>query len=126
MSSCGYLSWASLFRSSPSSRIMFSDLPPLKADSVCSMHQVYSSSVSPFHAKTGTPVAAMLSDGVTLKQRTFQNQALTQRPHDPALRRCSVSSLQSAKGRRHPLGCSAVILHRTTTLLPLRDALESQ
>ena len=23
------------------------------------MHQVYSSSVSPFHAKTGTPVAAM-------------------------------------------------------------------
>jgi len=33
--------------------------PPGKAARVCSIHQSNSSSVSPFQAKTGTPVAAM-------------------------------------------------------------------
>ena len=50
------LLWTMAVRSPPSSRIMLG-LPPLaKAVSDCSMHQRYSSSVSPFQAKTGTPL----------------------------------------------------------------------
>ena len=42
-----------------SARIKLRPLPSLKAVSCCSKHQLYSSSVSPFHAKTGTPEAAI-------------------------------------------------------------------
>jgi hypothetical protein len=49
-------------RSPPSSRIMLRGLPSGNEASCCSIHHVYSSSVSPFQAKTGTPVAAMLYD----------------------------------------------------------------
>merc|ERR1719450_607845 len=54
----GNFSCTRLVRSPPSSRIMFKGLPSGKTR-VCSMHQTYSSSVSPFHAYTGTPTAAM-------------------------------------------------------------------
>ena len=45
-------------KSLPSSRIIFAShgLPSLQI--VCSIHHSYSSSVSPFQAKTGTPLAA--------------------------------------------------------------------
>jgi hypothetical protein len=43
----------------PSSKIMLGACPSLKLFKLCSMHQIYSSSVSPFHANTGTPVAAI-------------------------------------------------------------------
>lgn len=55
---CGYFSWTKLVRSPPSSKIMFNGWPSGKT-SVWSMHQRYSSSVSPFQANTRTPVAAI-------------------------------------------------------------------
>ena len=48
--------------SPPSSRIMFGPSPPGQV-SACSVHHQYSSSVSPFQAKTGTPCG---SSGVPL------------------------------------------------------------
>jgi hypothetical protein len=38
---------------------MLRGFPSGKAHRVCSIHQLYSSSDSPFQAKTGTPVAAI-------------------------------------------------------------------
>ena len=58
LSNSGYLSCTRFVKSPPSSRIIFSGWPSGKM-SVCWMHHSYSSSVSPFHAYTGTPVAAM-------------------------------------------------------------------
>lgn len=55
---CGYFSWTRLVRSPPSSRIMLRGSPSAKTN-VCSMHQTYSSSVSPFQAYTGTSVLAI-------------------------------------------------------------------
>ena len=46
--------WTSSVASPPSSRIMFGVLPSGQV-SACSVHHQYSSSVSPFHAYTGTP-----------------------------------------------------------------------
>ena len=46
--------WISSVASPPSSRIMFGPLPSGQV-SICSVHHQYSSSVSPFQAKTGTP-----------------------------------------------------------------------
>ena len=54
----GYFSWTRLVRSPPSSRIRLRGCPSGKT-SVCSIHQMYSSSVSPFQAYTGTPVLAV-------------------------------------------------------------------
>jgi len=53
-----YLSWIIIVRSPPSSnkRFGFQSLFPLI---VCSIHHQYSSSVSPFHAKTGMPFFAI-------------------------------------------------------------------
>ena len=63
----GYFSWIKLTKSPPSSRIIFNDFPSEKAVRVCSMHQLNSSSVSPFQAKTETPVAAILDSPVITK-----------------------------------------------------------
>ena len=57
-SRCGCLSWMILVASPPSSRTYWASSRPGPA-SVCSMHHSYSSSVSPFQAKTGTPRAAI-------------------------------------------------------------------
>ena len=48
--------WTSSVASPPSSRIMFG--PPSGQVSACSVHHQYSSSVSPFQAKTGMPCGA--------------------------------------------------------------------
>ena len=49
--------WTSIVASPPSSRIMFGPRSgsPLKPVSAFSVHHQYSSSVSPFQAKTGMP-----------------------------------------------------------------------
>src|SRR5690625_1524256 len=57
--------WTSIVASPPSSRIMFG--PPSGHSSACLVHHQYSSSVSPFQAKTGTPVGAL---GVPLRPTT--------------------------------------------------------
>ncbi len=46
--------WTSMVASPPSSRIMFGPSPPGQVR-ICSVQAQYSSSVSPFQAKTGTP-----------------------------------------------------------------------
>ena len=55
----GYLSNTMLVKSPPSSRIIFSGLPPSKANNVCSIHQSNSSSFMPFQAYTGMLAAAI-------------------------------------------------------------------
>ena len=50
--------WTSSVASPPSSRIMFGPSPSGHV-SACSVHHQYSSSVSPFQAKTGMPASAM-------------------------------------------------------------------
>jgi hypothetical protein len=57
-SRCGWRSWMTFVASPPSSSTIFGVQPPGPL-SVCSMHHSYSSSVSPFQAKTGTPRAAI-------------------------------------------------------------------
>ena len=49
--------WTSIVASPPSSRIMFGPSPSGHT-SACSVHHQYSSSVSPFQAKTGTPLGS--------------------------------------------------------------------
>ena len=56
---CGYFSWTIQVTSPPSSRIMLASQGWPSFSTVCSMHHQNSSSVSPFQAKTGIPVAAM-------------------------------------------------------------------
>jgi hypothetical protein len=46
--------WTSIVASPPSSRIRFGPSKPSHSK-ICSVHHQYSSSVSPFQAKTGTP-----------------------------------------------------------------------
>src|SRR5256885_14495236 len=53
--------WTSIVASPPSSRIMFGPVFPSPESgqrSICSVHHQYSSSVSPFQAKTGIPAGA--------------------------------------------------------------------
>ncbi len=55
--------WTNRVASPPSSRIMFGPEVPVSGSaegqrSACSVHHQYSSRVSPFHAKTGTPLGA--------------------------------------------------------------------
>lgn len=54
----GNLSCTKLVKSPPSSRIKFNGLPSLN-NRVCSIHHIYSSSVSPFQAYTGIPAFAI-------------------------------------------------------------------
>ena len=72
--------------SPPSSRIMFGP-PPSGQRSACSVHHQYSSSVSPFHANTGTPRSSAC--------RRADRDA---RPRGPGWRRCCSSP--SAPRRR--------------------------
>ena len=73
----GYFLCTSAVRSPPSSRIRFSFLPSLKASSCCSRHQLYSSSVSPFHANTGTPAAAMAAAAWSCVEKMLQLDHVT-------------------------------------------------
>src|SRR3989338_6253888 len=56
--SSGYFSCNTNVKSPPSSKIMLGR-QPFGPKIVCSTHHQYSSSVSPFHANTGTPDAAI-------------------------------------------------------------------
>lgn len=69
-----------MVKSPPSSRIMFKLWPSGKAASDCSMHQTYSSSVSPFQAKTGTPVAAMAAAAWSWVEKMLHDDQVTWAP----------------------------------------------
>merc|ERR1719250_518142 len=75
----GYFSWMRLVRSPPSSRIMLRGWP-LGKTSVCSMHHTYSSSVSPFHAYTGTPTAAIAAAAWSCVEKMLQEDQVTSAP----------------------------------------------
>mmetsp|Transcript_6152 Transcript_6152/g.15754 ORF Transcript_6152/g.15754 Transcript_6152/m.15754 type:complete len:205 (+) Transcript_6152:721-1335(+) len=77
--SSGNLAWTRFVRSPPSSRIMLSGLPSGKM-MVCSMHQLYSSSVSPFQAYTGTPVAAMAAAASSWVEKMLHDDQVTSAP----------------------------------------------
>ena len=76
----GCFSWTMTVRSPPSSRIMFGALPPAKAFSCASMHSTYSASVSPFQAKTGTPVFAMAAAAWSCVEKMLQLVQVTSAP----------------------------------------------
>jgi hypothetical protein len=68
----------------------------LTAVNCCSMHQVYSSSVSPFQAKTGTPVAAMAAAAWSWVEKMLHDDQVTWAPRwvrvsmRTALRICAI------------------------------------
>ena len=59
---------------------MFGPLPPLNAKICCSRHHSYSASVSPFQAKTGTPVAAMAAAAWSWVEKMLQLVQVTSAP----------------------------------------------
>src|SRR5438874_504529 len=65
--------------SPPSSRIMLG-LAPLGQRRICSVHRQYSSSVSPFHAKTGTPAAAMAAAAWSWVEKMLHEAQRTSAP----------------------------------------------
>ena len=74
-----YLSCNNIVRSPPSSNIRFgfqSFFPLI----VCSMHHQYSSSVSPFHANTGIPFAAIAAAAWSCVENILQDDHLTSAP----------------------------------------------
>ena len=78
-SSSGYLSCMIWVRSPPSSRIMFGRQPS-GPKIVCSIHHQASSSVSPFHANTGTPAAAMAAAAWSWVEKILQDDQRTSAP----------------------------------------------
>jgi len=59
---------------------MLGAFPSLKLFKLCSMHQIYSSSVSPFQAKTGTPTAAMAAAAESWVEKMLQEDQVTSAP----------------------------------------------
>mmetsp|Transcript_15355 Transcript_15355/g.17060 ORF Transcript_15355/g.17060 Transcript_15355/m.17060 type:complete len:207 (+) Transcript_15355:46-666(+) len=77
----GYLSRTRLVRSPPSSRIMLGWVSsPGKPRTTCSTHQSYSSSVSPFQAKTGTPALATAAAAASLVEKMLHEHHRTRAP----------------------------------------------
>ena len=70
--------WTSSVASPPSSRIMFG--PPSGHVSACSVHHQYSSSVSPFQAKTGTPAAAIAAAAWSCVEKMLHEHQRTSAP----------------------------------------------
>ena len=66
--------------SPPSSRMRLRDLLSLKATNCCSKHHSYSSSVSPFQAKTGTPAAAIAAAAWSWVEKMLQEDQVTSAP----------------------------------------------
>src|SRR3954454_18379217 len=101
--------WTSSVTSPPSSRIMFGPLPSGQR-TVCSRHHQYSSSVSPFHAKTGTPDSAIAAAAWSWVEKMLQ---LAQRTSAPSAVSVSMSTavwmvMCSEPVMRAPLrGCRA-------------------
>merc|ERR1719187_2019195 len=95
---CGNLVWTRFVRSPPSSRIMFNGWPSGKTR-VCSMHQRYSSSVSPFQAYTGTPVLAMAAAAWSWVEKMLQLDHVTSAPSSVSV---SMSTAVCTVMCRHP------------------------
>ena len=80
--------WTNRVASPPSSRIMLG--PPWPGQvSACSVHHQYSSSVSPFQAKTGIPAAAMAAAAWSWVEKMLQ---LAQRTSAPSAVSVSIST----------------------------------
>ena len=71
--------WTSRVASPPSSRIMFGPSASGQA-SACSVHHQYSSRVSPFQAKTGTPAAAIAAAAWSWVEKMLQEAQRTSAP----------------------------------------------
>jgi hypothetical protein len=80
--------WISSVTSPPSSTTSCGPLPPLCA-SAWYVHHQYSSSDSPFHANTGTPVAAIAAAAWSCVEKMLQ---LAQRTSAPRLTSVSIST----------------------------------
>ena len=71
--------WTSSVASPPSSRIMFGPSPSGHVRA-CSVHHQYSSSVSPFQAKTGTPASAIAAAAWSWVEKMLQDAQRTSAP----------------------------------------------
>ena len=71
--------WTTSVASPPSSRIMFGPSPSGQL-SACSVHHQYSSSVSPFQAKTGMPAAAMAAAAWSWVEKMLHEHQRTSAP----------------------------------------------
>ncbi len=71
--------WTSSVTSPPSSRIMFGPSPSGHARA-CSVHHQYSSSVSPFQAKTGTPASAIAAAAWSCVEKMLHEHQRTSAP----------------------------------------------
>ena len=80
--------WTSRVASPPSSRIMLGPAPSGQRRA-CSVHHQYSSSVSPFQAKTGTPAAAMAAAAWSWVEKMLHD---AQRTSAPRATRVSIST----------------------------------
>src|SRR5690606_38984941 len=78
--SSGYLSKTMLVRSPPSSKIILSGCRDSPKNNVCSMHQLNSSSVIPFHAYTGMPLAAMAAAAWSCEENMLHDDQVTSAP----------------------------------------------
>ncbi len=80
--------WTSSVASPPSSRIMFGPSPSGQV-SACSVHHQYSSSVSPFQAKTGMPASAIAAAAWSCVEKMLHEH---QRTSAPSAIRVSIST----------------------------------
>ena len=80
--------WTSRVASPPSSRIMFGPSASGQV-SACSVHHQYSSSVSPFQAKTGIPAAAIAAAAWSWVEKMLHE---AQRTSAPSATRVSIST----------------------------------
>ena len=71
--------WTSSVASPPSSRIMFGPFA-VRPVSACSVHHQYSSSVSPFQAKTGMPASAIAAAAWSWVEKMLQEAQRTSAP----------------------------------------------
>ena len=77
---CGYCSWSMAVKSPPSSSTMLASQGLPSSRMVCSIHHSYSSSVSPFQAKTGMPAAAMAAAAWSWVEKMLQEDHRTSAP----------------------------------------------
>ena len=76
----GYFSWSIAVRSPPSSSTILASQGWPSFKMVCSKHQSYSSSVSPFQANTGTPPAAIAAAAWSCVEKILQDDQRTSAP----------------------------------------------
>ncbi len=121
----GYFWCKSEVRSPPSSRIILAFHGSPSFNTCCSRHQSYSSSVSPFQANTGVPLAAIAAAAWSWVEKILQEVQRTSAPRDS---RVSISTAVwmviwiQPKILAPDSGCSAWYLVRSAISAGISDS----